>query len=121
MTDSPHPFYLYLVTHPHLMLHKIGIGTKGKDKGHLESLVGQGWEILGLWSDKNKHKPFQWEKLIFERLEAKAAEMDLVKPGLVGKRDKHWVEIITTELISGPDVTQLIQSVVSKKSFEKSC
>lgn len=112
MANSAQPFYLYLVTHQQLSLQKIGIGTEGKDKGRLEALLGQGWELLGLWHDKNKHKPFQWEREIFEKLEARAAGMDLVNPGLVGKRDKHWVESITTELISGPDLTQLIQSVV---------
>ncbi len=43
------------------------------------------------------------DNLIFHPLRPigpRAAGMDLVNPGLVGKRDKHWVESITTELIS---------------------
>lgn len=71
MEDSS---YLYLLTHPELKLHKIGIGTVGADKGHLQQLIDLGWVSQGMWHNSDKRRTFQWEKEIFKELNLRFAK-----------------------------------------------
>jgi hypothetical protein len=108
--------YLYLLTHQQLKLHKIGIGTVGKDKGHLEQLIGQGWTVHGLWHESDKRATFQWERTIFEQLEIKLSLVAPRSPGFIGKLDKHWVESISAKAISVSVLAQLISTIVARKT-----
>jgi hypothetical protein len=107
--------YLYLLTHPQLKLHKIGIGTTGKDKGRMQQLIDQGWLSHGLWHDTDKRITFQWEKEIFKQLQLRFAKAAPDTPGFVGKSDRHWFESVSAEAISVTALAQLITKIVSKK------
>lgn len=106
--------YLYLLTHPQLKLHKIGIGTAGKDKGRMQQLNDQGWVCSGLWHDSQKRTTFQWEKEIFKQLQLRFAKAAPGTPGFVGKSDRHWFEGISAQVISLTELEQLIARVVTK-------
>ena len=109
------PSYLYLLTHPQLQLHKIGIGTAGKDKGQLELLVAQGWTVYGMWHDGDARRTFQWETAIFKKLEVAFATGETDSPGLIGRRDRSWVESISATAISVVALAELMSTVVSGK------
>jgi hypothetical protein len=98
-----------------LKLHKVGIGTDGKDKGRMQQLIDQGWLSQGLWRHSDKHRTFQWEKEIFHQLEQRFASANLEIPGLIGKSDKHWFEHISAQAISTVELTALISQVVSQR------
>jgi hypothetical protein len=107
--------YLYLLTHPQLKLHKIGIGTDGKDKGRMQQLIDQGWLSHGLWHNTDKRITFQWEKEIFKQLQLRFAKAAPDTPGFVGKSDRHWFESVSAQAISVTALAQLITKIVSKK------
>jgi len=107
--------YLYLLTHPQLKLHKIGIGTAGKDKGRMQQLINQGWVSHGLWHDSEKRITFQWEKEIFKQLQLRFAKVAPDSPRFVGQSDRHWFESVSAEAISLAELEQLITKVVTKK------
>jgi hypothetical protein len=115
MSATDQSSYLYLLTHPQLKLHKIGIGTTGKDKGRMQQLINQGWVSHGLWHNSEKRITFQWEKEIFKQLQLRFAKAALDTPGFVGQSDRHWFESVSTEAISLADIKQLITKVVTKK------
>lgn len=103
--------YLYLLTNQQLQLHKIGIGTAGKDKDHVQQLIRDGWSVHGLWHTSDKGKTFKWEKEIFSQLKARFGSGDA--PGFIGRSDKHWVESISAPAISITVLAQLMSTVVS--------
>lgn len=107
-------FYLYLLTHQQLKLHKIGIGTIGKDKGHLEQFIIEGWTVYGLWHEVDKRKTFQWERAIFEQLKVKHSAKALETPIFLGKSDKHWFESINAQVISVSEIANLITKVIAE-------
>jgi len=110
------PSYLYLLTHQQLKMYKIGIGAVGKDNGHLERLISQGWTVHGLWHESDKRRTFQWERAIFERLQAKLFLTGPETPGFIGKTDKHWVESISAQVISVSELVQLISIIAVRKT-----
>jgi hypothetical protein len=103
------------LTHPQLKLHKIGIGTDGKDKGRMQQLIDQGWITHGLWHNSEKRITFQWEKEIFKQLQLRFAKAAPDTPGFVGKSDRHWFESVSAQAISVTALAQLITKIVSKK------
>lgn len=107
--------YLYLLTNGNLQLHKIGIGTVGKDKGHLQQLIETGWTVYGLWHADDKGKTFRWEQEIFKQLSAQIDQPEEGSRGLIGRRDRHWVESISASAISVFGLSQLMSTVVSGK------
>ena len=107
--------YLYLLTHPQLKLHKIGIGTAGKDKGRMQQLIDQGWVSHGLWHNNEKRITFQWEKQIYKQLQLRFAKAAPDAPGFVGQSDRHWFESVSAEAIALAELEQLITKVVTKK------
>jgi hypothetical protein len=115
MSDIDQSSYLYLLSHPQLRLHKIGIGTTGKDKGRLQQLIDQGWISEGKWQNSDKRKTFQWEKEIFKQLQLRFAKAAPDAPGFVGKSDRHWFEAVSAEAISLAELSDLISKVVTKK------
>jgi len=107
------PSYLYLLTHEQLKLHKIGIGTVGKDKGHLQQLIHDGWTVHGIWHSSDKRKTFQWEAATFKEL-AKVIPANSSKLlGLVGRRDRHWAESVGADAITVSALAHLISKIVS--------
>lgn len=106
------PSYLYLLTNPGLALHKIGIGTVGKDKGRLQQLIHEGWTVYGLWHAAEKRKTFNWEQTIFKELKS---EIGSVTPSLVGRWDRDWVEGISAQTITITALAELINVVISTK------
>jgi hypothetical protein len=119
MSNTEQPFYLYLLTHKELRLHRIGIGTTGKDKGQLEKLIDQGWLLHGIWHDSDKRKTFQWEKEAFKQLQNHFSKASPELQGFVGKSDRHWFEGISADAISLPVITTLISQVISKPKKSK--
>lgn len=108
------PSYLYLLTHQHLNLHKIGIGTVGKDKGQLQQLINEGWTVYGLWHGSDKRAVFQWERAVFAELKVKLSLAAPERPSFVGKSDKHWVESVNARAISVSALAQLISKIVAR-------
>jgi hypothetical protein len=105
--------YLYLLTHEQLKLHKIGIGTVGKDKGRLQQLINDGWMVHGIWHNSDKRKTFHWEAATFKEL-AKVIPANSSKTlGLVGRRDRHWVESVGADVITVSALAQLISKIIS--------
>jgi hypothetical protein len=106
------PSYLYLLTNQQLKLHKIGIGSVGRDKGRLEQLVHDGWIVHGIWHNSDDGKTYQWEAAIFKQL-AKEISTDISKNlGLLGRKDRHWVEGVSAEAITISALENLISKVV---------
>jgi len=114
--DGAKPSYLYLLTHPDNRLHRVGIGTIGKDKGYLEKLINDGWLVHGLWHDSDKRRTFSWEKEIFRQLEARYPSEQFDESILVGRRDKSWVEGINADLISLSALEALVKKIVAELS-----
>lgn len=112
--SADQPSYLYLLTHQHLQLHKVGIGTVGKDKGLLEKLINEGWSVQGLWHDSDKRITFAWERAVFEELRVKLSVACPEAPGLLGKSDKHWVESISAQAISVSALAQIISTILAQ-------
>lgn len=102
--------YLYLLTNQQLQLHKIGIGTAGKDKDRVQQLIQAGWNVYGLWHTSEKEKTFKWEKEIFSQLKVRFGSGDA--PDFIGRSDKHWVESISAQAISITVLAQLMSTVV---------
>lgn len=109
------PSYLYLLTKQQLKLHKIGIGTVGKDRNQLQRLLQAGWVAHGLWHDRDQRLTFRWEQEIFKQLKDKFSATNLESQGFVGRWDKDWVESISASVISLTDLSQLASKVVSNK------
>ena len=109
------PSYLYLATNSSLDLHKIGIGTVGKDKKHMQQLIQAGWRVNGIWHESDKHTTFRWEEEIFTQLTAKFDATNAEQLGFIGRRDRHWVESISSQAISIIDLAELLSTVVSSK------
>lgn len=115
MSDIDQSSYLYLLTHPELKLHKIGIGTPGKDKGRMAQLIYLGWVSHELWHNSDTRKTFQWEKEIFKQLQSRFATLAPDTPGFIGKSDGHWFEAVSAQAISLSELEQLISKIVTKK------
>lgn len=113
--DADEPSYLYLLTNPKLQLHKIGIGTVGKDKNYLWKLLQAGWIIHGLWHENNSGKTFHWEQEIFKQIKIRVSTTTPESPGLVGRSDRNWFESISADAISITDLAHLMSKVVSSK------
>ena len=103
--------YLYLLTNMQLGLHKVGIGTVGKDNDHLQQIIQSGWKVHGLWHAVDKGKTFQWEKEIFKQLHSQFDSAGL--PGFIGRSDKHWFESVSAAAISLTSLSHLMSTVVS--------
>lgn len=115
MSDSEKPSYLYLLTHPELGAHKVGIGTHGRDKGRLQGLRDQGWVSQAMWSHGDKRRTFQWEQEVFAQLQVRFTQDSDDAPGFIGRSDKHWFEGISADAISIEELSDLISKVVGKK------
>ncbi len=108
------PSYLYLLTNEHLGLHKIGIGTVGKDKGFLQQLIQDGWTPYGLWHAADSRETFRWEKEVFKELNSISTAKP--EPSLFhGRSDRHWVESINASAISVTELAQLALAAVTGK------
>ena len=107
------PSYLYLLTHEQLKLHKIGIGTVGKDKGHLQQLIHDGWTVHGIWHNSDKRKAFQWEAATFKELAKVISANSSKLLGLVGRRDRHWAESVSGDVITVSALAHLMSKIVS--------
>jgi hypothetical protein len=115
MKEDGHSSYLYLLTHPDLNLHKVGIGTVGKDKGRMQQYLDQGWLSQGIWRHSDKRRTFQWEKEIFAQLQQRFTKLNNGETGFVGKSDKHWFEGVSAGAISSGELSRLISTVVGQK------
>lgn len=113
--SADQPSYLYLLTNKQLELHKIGIGTVGKDKNQLQQLIMAGWTVHGLWHGSDKKITFQWEEEIFKQLKVKFSITSSESLAFVGRWDRNWVESISTKAISLADLSRLISTVISSK------
>lgn len=105
------PSYLYLLTHPTLKLHQIGIGTVGKDKDRLAKLLIDGWIAFGIWHG-DRRTTFLWEKKIFTAIKKilTPRQNDGVAP--FGKWVVTWSESISAEAISASEIEKIIAKVI---------
>lgn len=108
--------YLYLLTNQKLQLHKVGIGTVGKDKNYLQELIGSGWNACGIWHSADKQETFKWEKEVFKGLKIKFEFTGQESIGFVGNSDKHWFESVSAEAISVTDLAHIISKIVADKN-----
>jgi ribosomal protein S27AE len=106
------PSYLYLLTNQQLKLHKIGIGSVGKDKDRLQQLVESGWSVHGLWHESSERKTFQWEQEVFKQLKIKLSLTRSETPDLMGRRDRSWSESVSADAISVSEITKLITKII---------
>jgi hypothetical protein len=115
MSEGVESSYLYLLSHLELKVHKVGIGTRGRDKGRLQDWIDQGWVSHGIWSHGDRQKSFQWEREVFSKLGIRFAQASKDAPGFLGRSDKHWFEGISADAISVEELSDLISKVVGKK------
>jgi hypothetical protein len=104
--------YLYLLTNVQLKIHKVGIGTVGRDKARLQILLDQGWSVAGIWHAKDKRITFRWERAVFKELQVRIAVTKSENSGFLGRSDKHWVESISGQFISASALAELMSSIV---------
>lgn len=102
------PSYLYLITHPELKLHKVGIGTVGKDKNRLQSFVTEGWIVAGLWHEESKERTFKYETQFFTRLKELTKNDPALGIAATGKWVGMWAESIDAEKIPLSVVLEMI-------------
>jgi hypothetical protein len=103
------------LTHQQLKLHKIGIGTVGKDKNRMQQLIQEGWIVHGLWHEGSKRKTFLWEQEIFKQLKVKFSSFESHVPGLMGRSDRNWSESVSAEAISVSEIVKLISLIVAPR------
>lgn len=104
------PSYLYLLTHPTLRLHKVGIGTFGKDKGRLEQLFADGWVVFGIWHGEQK-MTFLWEKKIFAEIIKVVSPQKSAEVEPFGKWVDTWSESISADAITAPEISKIIEKI----------
>ena len=102
------PSYLYLITHPELKLHKVGIGTVGKDKNRLQNFVADGWIVAGLWHEESKERTFKYETQFFTRLKELTEDDPALGIAATGKWVGMWAELIDAEKIPLSVVLEMI-------------
>lgn len=102
------PSYLYLITHPGLKLHKVGIGTKGKDKNRLQNFVAEGWIVAGLWHEESKETTFKYEAKFFAHLKELIESDPALGITATGKWVDMWSESIDAEKIPLSVVLEMI-------------
>lgn len=102
------PSYLYLITHPELKLHKVGIGAIGKDKNRLQSFVAQGWIVAGLWHENSNETTFRYETKFFTHLKEMIESSPTLGIEATGKWVGMWSESIDAEKISLQIVLEMI-------------
>jgi hypothetical protein len=107
--------YLYLLTNAQLKLHKIGIGTVGKDKNRMEQLISEGWTAHGLWHDGSTRKVFSWEQEIFTQVKARLLSDGREIADFTGRWEKNWSESIDAAAISVLEIAKLISKIVALK------
>ena len=111
--QSNEPSYLYLLTHPILKLHQVGIGTIGKDKGRLEKLLKEGWVAFGIWHG-DKGKTFQWEKKVFALLKERLQPVGASVPDPMGTWVGTWAESISADAISASEIEKIISKIIKE-------
>lgn len=103
--------YLYLLTHPTLKLHQVGIGTIRKDKGRLEKLLKEGWTVFGIWHG-DQRTTFLWEKKIFAQVKKIISAQKSENPNPIGKWVGTWSESISADAISATEIEKIISKIV---------
>lgn len=108
------PSFLYLLTHPILKLHQVGIGTVGKDKGRLEKHLKDGWVAFGIWHG-DQRTTFLWEKKIFAQVKKILSAQASKGVDPMGKWVDTWSESISADAISASEIASLISTLVGRK------
>lgn len=103
--------YLYLLTHPILRLHQVGIGTVGKDKGRLKKLLTEGWTAFGIWHG-DQRTTFLWEARIFAAIKKSANFQDSDGVDPMGKWVDTWSESISADAISALEIEKIITKII---------
>ena len=103
--------YLYLLTHPTLKLHQVGIGTIGKDKGRLEKLLKEGWIAFGIWHG-DQRTTFLYEKKVFAQIKKIVSGKDSPGADPMGKWVDTWSESISADAISVQEIAKIITKIV---------
>lgn len=111
---SSEPSYLYLLTHPILRLHQVGIGTVGKDKGRLEKHLKDGWIAFGIWHG-DQRTTFLWEVRIFAAIKKSLYLQEPQGIDPMGKWVDTWSESISADAISASEIASLISTLVGRK------
>ena len=109
--DPDEPSYLYLLTHPTLKLHQVGIGTIGKDKGRLDMLLKEGWIAFGIWHGDQRTR-FLQEKKVFAQIKEIVSGKDSQGEDPMGKWVDTWSESISADAISVKEIAKIITKIV---------
>jgi hypothetical protein len=109
--DPSEPSYLYLLTHPTLKLHQVGIGTIGKDKGRLDKLLKEGWLAFGIWHG-DQRTTFLCEKKVFAQIKKIVSDKDSQGADPMGKWVDTWSESISADAISASEIEKIISKIV---------
>lgn len=105
------PSYLYLMTHPTLKLHQVGIGTIGKDKGRLDKLLKEGWLAFGIWHG-DQRTTFLYEKKVFAQIKKIVSGKNFQGVDPMGKWVDTWSESISADVISASEIEKIITKIV---------
>lgn len=111
--EASQPSYMYLLTHPSLRLHKVGIGTTSKDKGRLEQLINSGWVAFGIWHG-DQRTTFLWEKIFFAEVKKIILAQETSKGEPFGKWVDNWSESISAEELSVTEIAKIIEKIIEK-------
>lgn len=112
--ESSEPSYLYLLTHPTLKLHQVGIGTIEKDKGRLEKLLKEGWIAFGIWHG-DQRTTFLWERKVFAQIKKIVSGKDSQGEDPMGKWVDTWSESISADAIGAPEIEKIISKIIKSK------
>ena len=105
------PSYVYLITHPELNAHKIGIGNKRKTRDRLKKFVNRGWKTYKVWDLDTGAEALKIEKAVFKILRK---DMNL-KIYLTAEQmpvTGGETETIDSEEVSLPELERIILKVM---------
>lgn len=106
------PAFLYLISHPELNKHKIGIGIVNDKKSKIVELINQGYEVYGIWHTEDKRETYNWEQKVFKELKAKLQPQDENTPDPMGVWVRNWSESIAASAITLAEIEKIITKIV---------
>jgi len=107
------PSYIYLVTHPLLNAHKIGIGNykEVRKRDRLHRLIIRGWEPFRKWDFPSGNEALSVEKAIFEIIRNKKEIPIYLSPSDMDKIGGH-TETVGADKISLLELEKIVNKVI---------
>lgn len=107
--DPEEKVYLYLITHPKLVAHKIGFGIIASGASRLDEYCKEGWSIYGIWHAIDKREIYRRESAIFRRVEEVANRSVGLINNPMGRWVDGWAESIDASAISALVIAKIIE------------